>query len=319
MQSNQQQLIHIKATLGQDIRRFETEATYSVLVDTLRTIYHLPTSSNLMLKFLDDDQDWITFSSDAELKYAAELKLNPFKLTFQVSDQQQSVTPIPVPETSESCKRRGRCHRRGSHEGRRGCHERRGVEMKKCHEGRKGFCGGMRATRKGMCGTKGADEGRFSRRLHLVKIERSTLPRVERITQRIDMIKSKIENGVKDEKVLQFLTFRLAHLQWKLVHIQQFDKKCKESIERCATPMKEILEKKEEKRSLREQLRTARKNEDKESILSLRKALKSKNEAIRILKSEAFDRGECKRIRSCEPPDFKHRKVDVTFRVKGRK
>jgi len=328
MQSTQQQqMIHIKATFGQDIRRFETEATYSVLLDTLRTIYHLPTSSNLMLKFLDDDQDWITFSSDVEFKHAAELKLNPLKLTFQVSEQQQVVTPLQeqVSETSEenSHERRGRCHRRRSHEGgMRGCHGRRSQrEMKGCHEGKRGFFGGRgcgkEGPRKGMCGRKGgAIEGRFPHRRHLVKFEQSTLPRPERITQRINMIKSKIENGVKDEKMVQFLTFRLAKLQWKLDHIQKFDENL---TERCTTQRKEILEKKEEKRSLREQIRSARKNEDKESILSLRKELKSKNEAIRKLKSETFDQGKCKRIRSCEPSDFQHRKVDVPFRVKCRK
>jgi len=372
MQSTQQQqMIHIKATFGQDIRRFETEVTYSTLVDTLRTIYRLPSSNNLIIKFLDDDQDWITFSSDAEFKHASELKLNPLKLSFQVSEQQQSVIPVPVestplPETTEeeekSCERRGRCHqRRRSHEGRRGgchqgrwgemrgchgrkgsdegrrggCHQGRWGEMKGCHEGKKGFCGGMKGSwgkneegpKRGMCGRKGncrggAIEGRFPhRRHHLVQFEEfSKLPHVERITQRINMVKSKMEK-VEDEKVLQFLTFRLAKLQWKLEFIQQFDKKLPEN---CAADntRKQILELKTEKRALREQLCAARKNEDQESILRLREALRNKKCAIRKLKSETFEnKDECFRkrrmFRTCGTPDlenFKQCKAETHFK-----
>jgi len=363
MQSTQQQMIHVKATFGQDIRRFETEVTYSTLVDTLRTIYRLPSSNNLIIKFLDDDQDWITFSSDAELKHAAELKLNPLKLTFQVSDQQEQQSVIPVPtesvpvpeqtteEKEKSCERRGRCHqrrrslenkrggchqekwgemrgfhgRKGSHEGRRGCRQGRWGEMKGCHEGRRG-CGGM-CERKGNC-RGGAIEGRFPhRRHHLVKFEDSSkLPHAERITQRINMIKSKMEK-VEDEQVLQFLTFRLAKLQWKLEFIQQFDKKIEKTEDCGADTRKQNLELKGEKRALREQLCAARKNEDEESILRLREALRNKKCAIRKLKSETFEtKDECFRkrrmFRTCGTPDlenFKQCKADTHFRVKCRK
>jgi len=312
-------------------------------------------------------------STSVEFKHASELKLNPFKLTFQVSEQQQAVTsPVPtystlLPETSEeeekSCERRGSCHqrrrslegRKGCHRGRwgemRGCHEGRGChqgnwgEMKGCHEGRRGFCGGKtwgneEGPKKGMCGRRegncrrGTIECRIpNRRHHFVKFEQnSTLSHAERITQRINMIKSKLEKGVEDEKVVQFLTFRLTKLQWKLEFIQQIDsKKIQENTEKCVKPIprKEILDLKEEKRSLREQLRSARKNEDEESILRLREALKSKKCAIRKLKSETFEnKDECcgrrNMFRTCEPSpnleNFNLCKVDSChFRVKGRK
>lgn len=330
MQSTKQ-MIHVKATFGQDIRRFETEVTYSTLVDTLRKIYRLPTSNDLNIKFLDDDQDWITFSSDAEFEHAFELKLNPLKLTFQISDQQAVTTSVPTDSTS--CERRGRCHlKRRSLEGRRGCHLGRRGEMKGCHEGRRGFCGGRtwgneEEPKRGICGKKvrncrrGTIEGRIPhRRHHFDNFERnSTCSPAERITRRINMIKSKLEKGVKDEKVEQILTFRLAKLQWKLEFIQQIDgKKIQEITEKCVkpTPSKGISELKEEKRSFREQLRAARKNEDEESILRLREALRSKKCAIRKLKSESFENKDAccgrrrKMFRTCEPsPDLENFKL----------
>lgn len=351
MQSTQQ-MIHVKATFGQDIRRFETEVNYSSLVNILRTIFHLPTATNFITKFLDDDQDWITFSSDAEFRHAAELKLNPLKLTFEISNE--PIDSVPSTETTEEkCEKTERVYPRRSHETAKGCHQGRWGEMKEhhggcregrrchprakwgemkgCHEGR-GFYRGNEeeGPRERTCGRKGNCRGMKEGRFH----PDSSLPFVEKITQRIDIIQSKLDQGVEDEQVREYLTFRLAKLQSKKEFFQQRSQtndQCTENNEKTATnnPREsiKILELKQQKQSIRQKLRASREAEDEESILRLREELMSTKCSIRKLKIETFgdDYGCCGRKFNRPGPspsgmeeDFKHCKVDKRFRLKRR-
>jgi len=62
----------VKASLGQDIRRFGFEhCSFDLLKDTIGSLFKLQTP--FVLKYQDDENDWISISSDQELAVAFSL------------------------------------------------------------------------------------------------------------------------------------------------------------------------------------------------------------------------------------------------------
>jgi len=107
MQTNN--LIHIKAALNNEFRRFSMDnANYAGLVETIRSLYSIPTTETLKICYVDDEKDTVLLTSDEEFSYAAEL-VSPLKLVVT-----KALTPLTTPcavnstvEPTSPC-RRGR-------------------------------------------------------------------------------------------------------------------------------------------------------------------------------------------------------------------
>jgi len=86
-------MIHIKVALNNEFRRFSMDKTnYSELVETIRTLYSIPTGT-LKICYVDDEADTVLVATDEEFSYAAEL-IRPLKLVVK-----HSPTSIPVAQT----------------------------------------------------------------------------------------------------------------------------------------------------------------------------------------------------------------------------
>jgi len=73
----QQQIVnnvHIKVQCENEFRRFVlSEITYNKLADTLRMLLGLASGTVFKLSYLDDESDWVLFTTDSELQYAVTL------------------------------------------------------------------------------------------------------------------------------------------------------------------------------------------------------------------------------------------------------
>jgi len=127
-QTNDKQTpVHIKAQHNDEFRRFSLhDLTFASLDSMLRTLFNI--TSDIKVKFLDDEKDWILVSSDHELQHAVEISTSPIRIQVTLVGT-ATVASVPLetqtkvgaaPEGSEeqfSCQKRG-C-RRGM--GRGGC------------------------------------------------------------------------------------------------------------------------------------------------------------------------------------------------------
>jgi len=118
------EMIHIKAALNNEFRRFSMEkANYKELVDLIRTLYSLPANSNLKICFIDDEQDMVLISSDNEFRYAADL-VRPLKLV--ITTVSIPLVPLAIVEpcqaTSTEVEKPSRC---GGKAQKNGCEERK--------------------------------------------------------------------------------------------------------------------------------------------------------------------------------------------------
>jgi len=121
--------VHIKAQHNDEFRRFSLhDLTFASLDSMLRTLFNI--TSDIKVKFLDDEKDWILISSDSELQHAVEISTSPIRIQVTLPLVGKApVASVPLntqtkvgaaPEGSEeqfSCQKRG-C-RRGM--GRGGC------------------------------------------------------------------------------------------------------------------------------------------------------------------------------------------------------
>jgi len=82
----------VKASFGEDLRRFGFEGnSFAVLEEIVRSIYDL--KDKLVIKYQDDEKDWITLRSDQELEVAFQLASNgSLKITVLV----ESYGPLPL-------------------------------------------------------------------------------------------------------------------------------------------------------------------------------------------------------------------------------
>jgi len=88
----------VKVSFGEDIRRFSFEGfSFSNLEKDLHLVYQLPPTTQLSIKFQDDESEWITVSSDLELANAFELfPTRPLRITFSLNKEQPA---LPIVET----------------------------------------------------------------------------------------------------------------------------------------------------------------------------------------------------------------------------
>jgi len=69
-------MVSLKIRLNDDIRRIsvEKEASFPDLIQQIRKLYHISSSEDIVIKYLDDEGDKVTLSSDMELKEALQFK-----------------------------------------------------------------------------------------------------------------------------------------------------------------------------------------------------------------------------------------------------
>jgi len=63
-------MIHIKARMNDDFRRFQCKADFATVLSTLRTLFHIPEQDPFLIKFLDDEGDLCTISTQLEFEFA---------------------------------------------------------------------------------------------------------------------------------------------------------------------------------------------------------------------------------------------------------
>jgi len=78
--------IHVKAQYNEEFRRFSiTQISVKEIETTLRELFNLSTNFSVVMKFQDDEKDWVTFSTDEELVYAHQLDLtNPLRVMISI-------------------------------------------------------------------------------------------------------------------------------------------------------------------------------------------------------------------------------------------
>jgi len=109
--------VHVKAISYSDLRRFAlTETNFDALQSTIRLVFAFSPEVSFVLKFLDDEKDWISFSTDFELQHAIELSKSLLRVRVVLPDA------IDTPVTEGSCPRGEKEKGRGG----RGCRGGRG-------------------------------------------------------------------------------------------------------------------------------------------------------------------------------------------------
>jgi hypothetical protein len=99
--------VHVKAALNGEFRRFLlTPVTFENLETVVRTLFKLP-SSILTIKFEDDEKDWVSLTTDAELLYAVELAGSPLRVNVQITGEQVISAPVPETVTKKCWKGKG--------------------------------------------------------------------------------------------------------------------------------------------------------------------------------------------------------------------
>jgi len=191
--------IHIKVALNSEFRRFSMDkSNFTLLEESIRTLYSLPISSILKVCFIDDEGDNVLISSDEEFLYAADL-VRPIKLILTIVSP-----PFPV-ETSSPAETAqfGLCQTEPAtfpgHPCRRG-------------RGRGGHCQRVDKTR--------CEERKKWReeKLTLTKEERIQHKTV-RISERIKHIEAFLLNDLPAHRE-RALTWKLEKLQSKLEYLQ---------------------------------------------------------------------------------------------------
>jgi len=89
----------VKVQFDHDIRRFAFCGTFTTLCTNLQEIYSFPNYAMLVVKYLDDDKEWITMSSHKELLQANSIaqasndRILRLSLSTQVSNETPSHSP----------------------------------------------------------------------------------------------------------------------------------------------------------------------------------------------------------------------------------
>lgn len=185
--NNNKNETHTKVQFGSEIRRFVLTST-NYLNSILRTLFG--TNSAFIL---DEEEDWITISTDHELAYAVEISTSPLRLrVVELYEESSTVesgtcTPSPVEETDEFLVWKGGKGRRGQGFGR----------------GRGQGC------------RRGQGQGRCQ---NLSYEDRLTL-KSERLSQRIENLKNQTEGDVSSDRN-RVLLWRLQKLQEKLEMVE---------------------------------------------------------------------------------------------------
>jgi len=195
MQTNN--LIHIKAALNNEFRRFSMDnANYAGLVETIRSLYSIPTTETLKICYVDDEKDTVLLTSDEEFSYAAEL-VSPLKLVVT-----KALTPLTTPCAVNST-----------------------VEpTSPCRRGRGGHCGEFKAR----CESK---KQWREEKLSLTKEERIAR-KTARISERIQHLQALPFNELPPHRQ-RCVIWKLENLRMKLDTVQLV---CEHTSEKPQTP-----------------------------------------------------------------------------------
>jgi len=93
---NTEQTLHFKVEHNNEFRRFFlNNPTFADVEKTLKTLYSIPEASSIKIKFLDDEKDWVSLSTDQELQYAVELAERPMRLSLNVISATPAFPGVP--------------------------------------------------------------------------------------------------------------------------------------------------------------------------------------------------------------------------------
>lgn len=176
----QQQNVHVKVSCDNEFRRFVlVEVTYNSLAEMIRTLLGFAPETAFKLSYLDDENDWVLFSSDSELQYAVTLSKSPLKISVKRSTTPAPITNTFVPEVA----------------GEDGMDEK---PWKRCRGGRGGARGGCRGGR------------------NMAVVAERIDAKIARLTDRHATLTAKmIECDLPEEKA-RGIEWRLSHLQNKI-------------------------------------------------------------------------------------------------------
>jgi len=80
--------VHVKIQCDNDFRRFVlAEVTYTKLAETICSLLRFAPNSSFKLSYLDDENDWVLFTTDSELQYAVTISKSPLKISVKLSDK----------------------------------------------------------------------------------------------------------------------------------------------------------------------------------------------------------------------------------------
>jgi hypothetical protein len=189
--------IHCKVATQDTVRRFYANSTeFNALLDQICSVFGLSKDS-VVLKYIDDEGDLVTISSDAELKFAVDLAprgaVPLLKLKVELTQPPVDLAPHCVPSAEGECKGRRMCNkkwrRRSAERADSDCHERRKDKSeKRCHKMRNPECLQTKLT--------WAKEKQEKLQARLATLEsdpsESSAPRLERIRAKLAFISSKI-------------------------------------------------------------------------------------------------------------------------------
>lgn len=97
-QANEIKNVHIKVQCDNEFRRFVlSEVAYVNLSDMIRSLLGLPVETTFRLSYLDDENDWVLFTTDEELQYACALSKSPLKISVKLcTGPQTSASPAAI-------------------------------------------------------------------------------------------------------------------------------------------------------------------------------------------------------------------------------
>jgi hypothetical protein len=154
-------VLHIKSKLGDDIRRFRLDVPdFDRLESTIRMLYHLSESTQIVLKYRDDEEELVTFSSNPELEIAVSLSQHLLLVLVYLDNGVAEAEPLFGDDVESEFKDEDepwRCRRRGRRNGRG---RRRGHGHGRGRFGRGRF-GRGRGRFHGHCGNFGEVEEKF--------------------------------------------------------------------------------------------------------------------------------------------------------------
>jgi len=129
--------VHCKVSFNGQIRRFALDCTeFSSLKDTIARLLSL--NDEFVLKYLDDESDYVTLSNKEELKTA--LIVSPTLLRILVD--KKDVAPSTISEDCQNQKRQSnKKHESKGHHGHQGCHGHQGHQGYHGHQGHHGHHG----------------------------------------------------------------------------------------------------------------------------------------------------------------------------------
>jgi hypothetical protein len=197
-QTNEIKNVHIKVQCDNEFRRFVlSEVTYVNLSDMIRSLLGFPVETTFKLSYLDDESDWVLFTTDDELQYACALSKSPLKISVKLcTGSQTSASPAAIKFTFPPLPTVANDDKTGF-----------AVADENTWRGRGGMRRGGRGCRGGKRGEWRNNNSEFRLRVDA---------KIARLTDRHAALTAKfIESDLPEEKA-RGLEWRLCHLQNKI-------------------------------------------------------------------------------------------------------